>query len=166
MIQKLQNEASRALPPTEICCTTSYSASQAEAHFRGIKSWLWYHPSLSVSSNTSQTYLFMYIFFTFKKEINPYNSSCVVVNPYFASCGFCLYHWRVTNLIDLKYLKDSVEMMIWNLYWKEVVPMFAPMDGSRHISLNPMETECGPPVSIWNVLKSLAWTGSENLSYM
>lgn len=76
------------------------------------------------------------------------------MNPYFASCCFCLYHWRVTNFIDLKYLKDSVEMTIWNLYWKEVVPMFAPMDGSRHVSLNPMETECGPPVSIWNILKS------------
>lgn len=36
MIQKLQNEASRAFLPTENCCTRSYGDFQAEAHSQGI----------------------------------------------------------------------------------------------------------------------------------
>lgn len=39
-------------------------------------------------------------------------------------------------------------MMILNLYWKEGVPKFALVDGSRHVPLSPMETECVPTVSI------------------
>lgn len=45
------------------------------------------------------------------------------------------------------------ERIVWNLCWKEVVPTFDPMDASWHVPLSPMETECGPTVSIWSILK-------------